>query len=97
MLKEFVNLEKVFKGQSEDYITILDRIGVELEDYTKLTKEKNSIRVLFGPSFSIYPPSFIHDRILSYALKMRGADIFPIYCDALQSIECNVYGGVWGG
>jgi len=37
------------------------------------------------------------DRLLAYALRLRGVTILPIYCDAIQTVECNVYGGVWGG
>lgn len=77
-----------------EYIQDLDRIKDELKGYTIPPPEK-PIKVLFGPSFSIYAPCFIHDRILSYALRLRGVQIFPIYCDAVQSVECNYFGGVW--
>jgi len=80
-----------------EYLQALDRIGHELDNYIISVQPEKSIRVLYGPSFSIHSPSFIHDRILSYALRLRGAEIIPIYCDAIQSVECNVYGGMWGG
>lgn len=53
--------------------------------------------ILFGPSFSIYPPSFIHDSVLSLLLRRRGAHIVPIFCDQAQDHACNVYAGDWGG
>lgn len=55
------------------------------------------LNVLLGPSFGIYEPCFIHDRILSLALRIRGAEVTPIYCDQLQKHECNVYAGRWMG
>jgi hypothetical protein len=53
--------------------------------------------ILFAHSFSIYDPSFVHDKLLSLSLLNRGARIVPVFCDAIQNIECNVFGGVWGG
>ncbi|MBU2896873.1 hypothetical protein [Vibrio hepatarius] len=66
--------------------------------HKQLRKEKivpNGEKILFSHSFSIYEPSFIHDKIMSIALKMRGCEVFSAFCDGVQSIECNVYGGVW--
>ena len=80
-----------------EYLQTLDRIGAELDKYSVLAQPKKPLKVLFGPSFCIYPPCFVHDRILSYALRLRGAEIIPVYCDAVQSIECNYFGGVWKG
>jgi len=67
----------------------------ELKYHNSLQPGVSSTRILFGPAFSIYEPCFLHDRILSYALRIRGAEIIPTYCDSVQSTECNVYGGVW--
>jgi len=80
-----------------EYLQVLDRIGRELDNYTIPVQSEKPLRVLFGPSFAIYPPCFIHDRILSYALRLRGAKIIPMYCDAVQSVECDYCGGVWKG
>lgn len=77
------------------YMNDLQRIGQEVKDLIASMSFQKTKRVLMGPSFSIYEPCFIHDRILSYALRLRGAEIIPIYCDAVQSVECNFYGGVW--
>lgn len=54
-------------------------------------------RVLFGMSFTIYPPCRVHDFLLSQALKLRGAEIIPLTCGMAQEGECNVFGGIWGG
>ena len=78
-----------------NYMNDLHRIDQELRDLIADMSFQKTKRVLMGPSFSIYEPCFIHDRILSYALRLRGAEIIPMYCDAVQSIECNFYGGVW--
>ena len=70
----------------------------------KLEKEFKSVKhigngkkVLFTHSFSIYEPSYIHDKLMAFALSLRGFEIFATFCDGIQDIECNVYGGVWGG
>ena len=60
-------------------------------------KNNEIIKLIFAQSFSIYPPCFIHDNLMALSLEMRGAEIIPVYCDCIQSIECNVFGGVWGG
>ena len=53
------------------------------------------VRVLIGPSFAIYPPSYTMDKSLAIALKLKGAEIIPIYCDGVQDVECNFVGGDW--
>lgn len=73
----------------------LDRMGNELDKHIASGKIKKSVKILFGPSFSIHLPCFVHDRILSYSLRLRGAEVIPVYCDSIQSCECNFYGGVW--
>lgn len=80
-----------------DYLQVLDIFGHELDEPCLTAKSGKPIKILYGHAFSIYPPCFVHDRIFSYALRIRGAEIIPLYCDGVQSIECNVYGGVWGG
>ena len=77
------------------YMNDLQRIGQEVGDLIADMSFQKTKRVLMGPSFSIYEPCFIHDRILSYALRLRGAEIIPMYCDAVQSVECDVHAGVW--
>ncbi|MCC6695172.1 MAG: hypothetical protein IT365_06035 [Candidatus Hydrogenedentes bacterium] len=77
------------------YHAILDRMDEELHAHLASHSVPRGPRVLMGPSFSIYPPCYIHDRLLTCALRLRGAEIIPIYCDAVQSVECNVYGGHW--
>lgn len=61
----------------------------------KISEKK--LRILIGPSFAIYPPSFAMDKALSIALNIRGIDVIPIYCDSVQQEECNYIGGEWGG
>ncbi len=73
----------------------LDVIGRHFSDYPSFSNNESKLKILFGPSFCIYPPSFIHDRLYAYALRLRDATIIPIYCNGVQSVECNFYGGVW--
>lgn len=58
---------------------------------------RSALRVLIGPSFAIHPPSYALDRLLSYALRLRGIEAIPVYCDGIQRIECNYFGGAWAG
>lgn len=78
-----------------EILRVLDRMGAELDG--RDTPPASGLRVLYGPSFSVFGPCLIHDRLLSYALRLRGAEILPVYCDAMQCNECNVSGGVWQG
>lgn len=54
-------------------------------------------RILYGPAFSIHDPCFALDRIISSTLAAQGMEVIPIYCDGIQDIECNVFGGLWSG
>jgi len=82
---------------SPEYVQALDSIGRELDSCAVPVQQERPVLVLYGPSFAIHAPCFIHDRVLSYALRLRGAEVIPTYCDAVQSFECNVWGGVWKG
>lgn len=77
-----------------NYESELNKLGKDINKIIFPHNEK-PLKILIGPSFSIYPPVFTHDRLLSYSLKLNGANIIPIYCDGVQKVECNVYGGVW--
>lgn len=87
---------------------ILEKLGIKKSQLEKkllkLEKEflsvntiSNGKKVLFTHSFSIYDPCLAHDKLMAFALKLRGFDIIATFCDGVQDIECNVYGGVWGG
>jgi hypothetical protein len=84
------------KKELPDFLNKLNSIGNELNLYSD-QHLANQTHILIGPSFSVYDPSFVLDRLLNYALRLRGVKVTPIYCDQLQSTECNFYGGVWGG
>ena len=55
----------------------------------------NSLKILYGPSFSIWRPSRLVDEGLVKAFKSAGNAIVGQYCGQAQSSECNVYGGDW--
>lgn len=74
----------------------LNNIREEVMNLTCHTNESHP-KILFGMSFSIYEPCRVHDFLLSQALTLRGAEIIPVICGALQENECNVFGGIWGG
>jgi hypothetical protein len=94
-LKFTRKFRRIFYGKDE-FIRQLDRIGGEFPTDESDKPGKNPIKILMT-SFSIYPPCYLHDRIFSYALRLRGAQVIPIYCDSIQTSECNVCGGVWKG
>jgi hypothetical protein len=81
----------------EEYIQKLDKIERELNIKQECREIRNPLKILMGPSLSVYPPCFIHDRIISFSLRLKEATIIPLYCDSIQTIECNVFGGVWAG
>ena len=79
------------------WVRELDAIGQDVRALIPQPGAARPVRILFGPSFSMLPACHIHDRTLSYALRLRGAEIHPFYCDAVQELECNCVGGVWKG
>lgn len=53
-------------------------------------------KVLFTQSFCVYPPCFVHDKLLAIALRLRGFEVTAAFCDGVQkNRECGVFGGVW--
>lgn len=94
MIKIVKRLHEKILGQPAGIQSKLQQFDSEMK---KLETSSNSKKILFAHSFSIYAPCFAHDKLLAYALKLRGFEITASYCDGVQNIECNVYGGVWGG
>lgn len=97
----FEKIWRLFTGAKRSdkaaYVRILKKIGREAAGITARSQGKRPLKILYGPSFSVYPPCYAHDVIFSTALRIRGAEIVPIYCDSVQHTECNYFGGVWGG
>jgi hypothetical protein len=91
---KYWNASKRWIYSQEKNIRTLDKIERDLSVKKPSDATKKPIKILMT-SFSIFPPCFFHDRILSYALRLKGATIIPIYCDSIQTIECNACGGVW--
>ena len=97
MIKKFQNRIqiKIRKVIGKDWVGKLDAI-----ERTVLAGEgkiqRKQMRVLIGPSFVMWEPSFALDKSLSLALRLRGVDVIPMYCDSIQHVECNFIGGDWG-
>ena len=74
----------------------------KINAYEKKLRKKNGnlnhkkLRVIMGPSFVMWDPSSALDRSIALALELRGAEVMPMYCDGIQSVECNFIGGLWG-
>ncbi len=80
----------------KDWTAKLDALEADVRNLEQRIENKR-LKVIIGPSFAIYSPSFALDRAISYALRVRGVDVLPIYCDGIQDVECNYFGGPWGG
>jgi hypothetical protein len=87
---------KVQIAFGKDWLSQLNKAEKEIRN-SEHKIQSRQLRVLIGPSFAIYPPSFALDRAISLALRIRGCDVVPIYCDSIQKEECNYIGGDWGG
>jgi len=44
----------------------------------------------------MWAPSAALDKSISMALAAKGAHVIHMYCDSVQSNECNYIGGSWG-
>ncbi len=86
---------KVIFFLKKDYIGRLDSYEKKLRKLFNQVQPKG-LRVMIGPSFAIWGASYVMDKSLSFALKLRGVEVIPIYCDSIQSTECNYIGGHWG-
>ncbi len=95
----FERVRAIFESNasSREYRRTIKTIGQEICRSTVPRQDGRRLKILYRPSFSIYPPCYAHDVIFSTALRIRGAEIMPIYCDRVQHTECNFFGGVWGG
>ncbi len=79
-------------------LTQVDKKLLKIEkEFKQIEHKSNNKKVLFAHSFGIYEPCYVHDKLMAFSLALRGFDIYSTYCDGIQEIECNVYGGVWGG
>lgn len=87
----------IFENISVNFNTIEKKLARLEKELHSVGNISNGKKVLFTHSFSIYEPCFVHDKLMAYALKLRGFDIVGTFCDGVQNVECNVYGGVWGG
>lgn len=77
------------------WLKILKKVSNKIKSSNPYRQK--GLKVLFGPSFSIYQPSIALDKIISTKLEYLGCDVVQMYCDAIQDDECNVWGGDWKG
>jgi len=95
LIKDFIKTLGIGASITEKKIQTLDNQFISEKEVQALGKQ--NIKVLFTHSLSTYEPSFIHDKLISYALRLRGIDVMATYCNGIQENECNVNGGVWCG
>lgn len=86
---------KALKVLGNDWLRKLNKIEKEIIK-TEHEIQRSQLRILIGPSFVMWAPCFALDKSLSLALRLRGVDVIPIYCDSIQHVECNFIGGDWG-
>lgn len=89
-------LENILKGKLARRKWQL-KIDKFRENELRKRSKKDSLRILIGPSFSLWEPCQVLDRIIALGLELRGCEIIPVYCDSMQEAECNCVGGNWGG
>ncbi len=97
MLSNYINKfkTKIDTFLKRDYVGQLDSYEKKLSKLFNYGQQKK-LRIMIGPSFAIWGASYVLDKSLSFALRIRGAEVIPIYCDSVQSTECNYIGGHWG-
>lgn len=97
MIIKYVNKiqTKISKVIGSDWVGKLDAVEKKIIASEKKIHRKQ-MRVLIGPSFVMWAPCSALDKSLSLALRLRGVDVIPIYCDSIQHVECNFIGGAWG-
>jgi hypothetical protein len=67
-----------------------------MNSLTRLPNQKNTkLKILYGPTLSIWRPSRLVDEGMITALLNEGNTVFGQYCGKAQNTECNVYGGDW--
>lgn len=88
-------IAKITKSNCQDGQDRFDAKLNKIEQQYRSARLKKNKKILFTHSFSIYSPCFAHDKLMAFALGLRGCEIFSTYCDGVQSVECGVYGGVW--
>ena len=75
------------------WLKSLDNISNKINSSN--TNHKKKLKILFGPSLAIQQSSIALDRVVSAKLEHMGCEVVPMYCDAIQDVECNVFGGDW--
>lgn len=75
------------------WLKFLDNISNKINSSN--INHKKKLKILFGPSLSINKPSIALDRVIATKLEHMDCEVVPMYCDAIQDTECNVWGGDW--
>ena len=73
----------------------LKKLAESVNAYIQKERIQPKLRILVPTSFNISSSWWVHDGIISAALRMRGMDIIPTICDMIQSDECMFFGGEW--
>jgi len=79
------------------YSRTLRRLAASCDDYVASRGIRPHLRVLWSPGFNINAFLWVHDGLLSSALRVRGCEIQPMMCGGMPVKECLVYGGLWTG
>lgn len=80
---------------NDQTIINLGKLAESVNSYIKDNEIQGNTKVLVPTSFNADKAWWIHDGIITAALRMRGAEIIPVICDRIQLDECVFSSGEW--
>ena len=80
---------------NDQTMTNLKKLAKSVNSYIINKQIHANIKVLVPTSFNAGKDWWIHDGIITAALRIRGAEIIPVICDRVQSDECMFSSGEW--
>ena len=103
MIKKYLKskYKKVARHINSEFFNIdqttinLGKLAESVNSYIKNNKIQGNIKVLVPTSFNEYKSWWVHDGIITAALRLRGAEIIPVICDRIQLDECVFSSGEW--
>jgi len=75
----------------------LKQLAKSVNAYIQNENIQPKLKILVPTTFNLSTIWWVHDGIISAALRMRGVDIIPTICDRIQSDECMFVSGAWQG
>ena len=73
----------------------LKELADSVNEYIQTEKIQKKCKILVPTTFNASKNWWIHDGIITAALRIRGAEVIPVICDGIQSDECVSSAGKW--